>query len=308
MNWNKIIKILKYPPLILTYMDNKHIISLKDSTYLKIFYKSKTNKKLDLDNPKTFNEKLQWLKLYDRKDEYVTMVDKYAVKKYIADTIGEQYIIPTLGVYDKFDDINFSLLPNEFVLKCTHDSGGNVICRDKSLLDINKARKKINHCLKNNYYYIGREWPYKNVKPKIIAEKYMKEDKKEELTDFKFMCFNGKVKCSFVCLDRYSKDGLKIDFYDLSWQKMPFSRHYPNSNQILPKPQNYDLMINLAERLSIGIPFVRVDFYEIKGKVYFGELTFYPGSGFEEFEPEKYDRILGDWLILPKEKSDKHEK
>ena len=155
---------------------------------------------------------------------------------------------------------------------------------------------------KRNYYIVHREWPYKNIKPRIIIEKYMENDDKTELKDYKFMCFNGKVRCSFVCSDRYGKDGLKVDFYDLEWNKMPFQRHYPNSKKDIPKPKNYDLMIKLAEKLSSGIPFLRVDFYEINGKVYFGELTFFPGSGFEEFTPEEYDRMLGDMLELPKEK------
>ena len=275
---------------------------LPDYIFLKIKYKYKFNKKLDLNNPQTFNEKLQWLKLYDRNPEYTKMVDKYEAKKYVANIIGEEYIIPTLGVYDKFEDINFATLPNQFVIKCTHNSGGLIICKDKTKLNIKEARKKINKSLKRNYFYTGREWPYKNVKPRIIAEQYMEDKKNDELYDYKFMCFNGKVKCSFVCTDRYSEDGLKVTFFDLNWNKMPFERHYPNSNNVIEKPINYELMIKLAETLSKDIPFVRVDFYEINNKPYFGELTFYPGNGMEEFTPEKYDKILGDMLELPKEK------
>lgn len=297
-----IINFIKNPRDIIIILAEKNILKISDKRLLKILYKNRIGKKLDFKNPNTFNEKLQWLKLYDRNPDYTKMVDKYEAKKYISNLIGEEYIIPTLGVYNNFDEIDFDKLPNEFVMKCTHDSGGNIICKDKTKLDFKVVREKIERCLKRNYYNVGREWPYKNVKPRIIVEKYMEDKAQEELKDYKFMSFNGKVKCSFVCSDRYGEDGLKVDFYDLEWNKMPFQRHYPNSKENIQKPKNYELMIQLAEKLSNGIPFVRVDFYEINGKVYFGELTFFPGSGFEEFTPEKYDRILGDMLELPKKK------
>ena len=272
--------------------------NMDDETYLKLKYKACLGKVLHLDNPQTFNEKLQWLKLYDRKPEYTTMVDKYAVKKYVADIIGEEYIIPTLGVWYHFDEIDFDKLPNHFVLKCTHDSGGIVICKDKNKLDLKSAKKKIEKCLKRNYYWSSREWPYKDVKPRIIAEPYMEDSKAHELIDYKFMCFNGKVKCSFTCSERFSKDGLKVTFFDKDWNIMPFERHYPASKNPPKKPINYDKMIQFSEQLSQGISFVRVDFYEINGQLFFGELTFYPGSGFEEFTPEEWDYKLGDFLKL----------
>lgn len=428
---------------------------LSDDMYLKIKYRSVFGKKLDLESPKTFNEKLQWLKLYDRRPEYTIMVDKYEAKKYVADKIGEEYIIPTLGVWTHFDDIDFDTLPNQFVLKCTHDSGGIVICRDKGKFDKKSAKKKIETCLKKNFFYVAREWPYKNVKPRIIAEKYMvdkpgcklmdykifgcdcfakamsiatnkqigeedtkfdfynsdfkyipftnghpnadhgikypesfnkmkeiaenfskktsqfriefynikgkiyfgeltllhwrdmlsfepEEDdyklgewiklsetigggyliankgwilyvhegnsqqvvsadtltEKKELLDYKLMCFNGKVQCSFVCSDRFN-GGLKVTFYDDNWNVLPFERHYPRSDKPIAKPQTYNQMVQLAEQLSENIPFVRVDFYEIDGKPYFGEMTFYPGSGFEEFIPESADYELGELIKLP---------
>lgn len=273
---------------------------MSDEKFVKMQFKNVFGYKLDLENPVTYNEKLQWLKLYDRKPIYTKMVDKYEVKNIIEKTIGKEYIIPTLGVYDSFDEINFEEMPNQFVIKCTHDSGGNVICTDKSTLNLKKAKKKIEKSLKNNYYWQNREWPYKNVKPRIIIEKYMVDESGYELKDYKFMCFNGKPKCSFVCLNRKSKSGLNVDFYDLEWNKMPFQRHYPNSNIILNKPKNYETMIRLAERLAKNIPFVRVDFYNINGKIYFGELTFFPGSGLEEFTPYEWDKKLGKLLILPK--------
>lgn len=273
---------------------------LSDENYLKKFFKLQLGKELNIDQPITFNEKLQWLKLYDRKPEYTIMVDKYAVKKYVADIIGEEYIIPTLGVWNHFDEIDFDMLPKQFVLKCTHDSGGLVICKDKSTLDFRAAKQKIEKSLKHNYYWIGREWPYKNVEPKIIAETYMEDNKIHELIDYKFMCFKGEVKCSFTCSERFSKDGLKVTFFDKDWKVMSFERHYHSSKNPPKKPMNYQKMIYFSERLSKGIPFVRVDFYEINSKLYFGELTFYPGGGFEEFTPEEWDYKLGSWLKLPK--------
>lgn len=271
---------------------------MNDEEYLKKLFKCHMKRELNLDNPQTFNEKLQWLKLYDRKPEYTTMVDKYAVKKYVADIIGEEYIIPTLGVWNHFDEIDFDKLPNQFVLKCTHDSGGIVICKDKNKLDLKSAKKKIEKCLKRNYYWSSREWPYNDVKPRIIAEPYMEDSKAYELIDYKFMCFNGEVKCSFTCSERFSEDGLKVTFFDKDWNVMPFERHYPASKNPPKKPINYDKMIQFSEQLSKGILFVRVDFYEINGQLFFGELTFYPGGGFEEFTPEEWDYKLGDFLKL----------
>lgn len=271
--------------------------------HIKIDYYIRLGKHINLSSPATFNEKLQWLKLHDRKPEYRNMVDKYEVRKYIAETIGEIYLIPLLGVYDFFDDIDFNTLPEQFVLKCTHDSGGIIICKDKSKFDIDAARIKINNYLKRNYYYHGMEWPYKNVKPRIICEKYMADDTGIDLKDYKFMCFNCEVKCCNVCLNRNSLTGLNIDFYDMDWNLMPFERQdHPSSGTIIPKPENFEEMIIFAEMLSKDKSFVRVDFYEICGKLYFGELTFYPGSGFMKFIPESYDNLLGSWLDLSQNK------
>ena len=273
---------------------------LPDYIFLQIKYRYKFNKKLDLKKPQTINEKLQWLKLYDRNPEYTKMVDKYEAKKYVANIIGEEYIIPTLGVYDKFEDINFATLPNQFVIKCTHDSGGLIICKDKTKLNIKEARKKINKSLKRNYFYTGREWPYKNVKPRIIAEQYMVDESGTELKDYKFFCFNGEPKLLFVAKDR--PYATKFNYYDMDFKKLPFKQHYKNFNDYIEKPKGFEKMIELSRKLSKDIPHVRVDFYDINGKVYFGELTFYHFSGFEKFEPEEWDRILGDMLKLPKEK------
>lgn len=270
---------------------------ISDEKYLKRKYKMRIGRELNLDRPKTFNEKIQWLKLHDRNPEYTEMVDKYEVKKYVAEIIGEEYIIPTLGVYDKFDEIDFEKLPKQFVIKCTHDSGGLVVVKDKSRMDLEAIRKKINRSLKRNYYYVGREWPYKNVKPRIIVEKYMEDNNTDELTDYKVMCFGGKAKMIFTCTERFG-DGLKVTFFDLDWNKLPFERHYPASKRIIPKPKNLRKMIELSEKMAKGIPFVRMDWYEINGKLYFGEYTFYPGSGLEEFTPEEWDTRLGDLIDL----------
>ena len=273
---------------------------IPDKLFLSLKFYQKLGRKIYWNNPKTFNEKLQWLKLYDRRPEYTTYVDKYKVREFIAKTIGEEYLIPLLGVWNNPDEIDFDKLPNQFVLKCNHDSGGLCICKDKSQFNIEEAKNKLRKSLNTDYYLEKREWPYKNVPRKIIAEKYM-EDGLETLSlrDYKFMCFDGKVKCSFVCSDRRTKEGLHVTFFDLDWNILPFERHYPAMKNGIPKPLNYEKMIVLAEKLSKGIPFVRVDFYEIKGKIYFGELTFYPGSGFEEFSPLSADKWMGDFIKLP---------
>lgn len=272
---------------------------LSDEQFLKKAFKLRMGYELNLESPKSFSEKLQWLKVYDRNPQYTRMVDKHEVKPYVADKIGEEYIIPTIGVWDSFDDIEFDKLPNQYVLKCTHDSGGVIIVTDKTKFDKEKAKKKINQSLKSNFYYRGREWPYKNVRPRIIAESYMMDKSGEDLNDYKLFCFNGKVKCTYVCTERYSPKGLHTTFFDRDWKVMPFERQFPSVHDGLPKPVGYEKMVELAEILSENIPFVRVDFYEINGQIYFGELTFFPGSGFRKFNPEKWDYILGDWIKLP---------
>ena len=272
---------------------------LPDETYLKLKYRYKMKRKLNLDNPQTFNEKIQWLKIHDRKNIYTKLVDKYEVKKIVGEIIGEEYIIPTLGVWNRFDDIEFDKLPDTFVLKCTHDSGGLYICNDSTKFDIEQAREIITSSLKHNFYWSGREWPYKNVKPRIIAEEYLETDDLKCLVDYKLMCFNGKVKCIFVCSERYSSSGLKVTFFSRDWIKLPFERYYPMSQLEIEKPKNYNKMIELAEKLAKEISFVRIDFYEVLGEIYFGEMTFFPGSGWEKFKPNKWDYKLGSWIKLP---------
>lgn len=276
---------------------------MPDKLFLKYVFHGVMGTPLNLNNPETFNAKLQWLKLYNRNPEYTMMVDKYRVREYIKEQLGEEYLIPLFGVWDDPDEIDFDALPDQFVLKCNHNSGlGMCICKDKSKLDIPKVKAKLRKGMAQDYYLTGREWPYKDVPRKIICEKYMTDESGTELKDYKFMCFVGKVKCSFVCSERFSEQGLKVTFFDNDWNVLPIERHYPRSGKPIPKPQNLEKMIRFSEQLSRGIPFVRVDFYEICGRIYFGELTFFPGNGYEEFTPETADEILGSWINLPEEK------
>ena len=271
---------------------------LSDKTYIKLAYFRRLHKFPNLKNPRTFNEKLQWLKLHDRKPIYTTMVDKYEAKKYVADIIGEEHIIPTLGAWDKFDDIDFDALPDQFVLKCTHDSGGLVICRDKAELDISAARRKIERSLKVNYFWHGREWPYKNVKPRIIAEKFMSDNVHESLIVYKIFNFGGEPKIIQVIQDdKTSKES--IDYFDTDWNLLDLRQNYPNSEIHLPKPENLDLMLEFSRKLSKDAPpFIRTDFYEINGKIYFSEFTFFSDSGFAKFNPTEWDNKLGDLINL----------
>lgn len=296
-----IMKIIKNPLLLFQTLGYRGFFNwMSDETYLKIAYYARMHKKLDLNNPETFNEKLQWLKIYDRKPIYTTMVDKYAVKEYVSNLIGDEYIISTLGVWERFDDINFDTLPNSFVLKCTHDSGGLIICSDKSKLNIKAARKKINRSLKKNFYWQGREWPYKDVKPRILAEEYMVDESGYELKDYKLFCFDGFAKAMFIASDRQLPDEeTKFDFYDMNFKHLPFTNGHPNSNIEIKRPASFEKMKRLAEKLSEGIPQVRVDFYDINGQVYFGELTLSHWSSMTAFDPEEWDQKLGEWIKLP---------
>lgn len=276
---------------------------LSDSAYIRFMYFLYTKKKVNLSTPHTFSEKIQWLKLHDCKPLYTVLVDKYAVKQYVADKIGKLHIIPTLGVWKKFEDIDFDKLPNQFVLKCTHDSGGLVVCKDKSELNLAAAQKKIGKSLKRNFFYIGREKPYQNVPPQIIAEKYM-EDESGELKDYKFYCFNGTPLYCQVIRNRSTKE--TIDFYDMEWNHMPFVGLNPavgNGLNPVEKPKCLDAIVEACKKLSNGIPFVRVDFYVIANQFYFGEMTFYPASGFGIFSPDEWNYKLGELIKLPLKKN-----
>lgn len=275
-----------------------------DEKYLRRKFLAVMGAILNLEAPQTFNEKLQWLKLHDRKPEYTMMVDKFEVKKYVASEIGEKYIIPTLGVWNHFDEIDFEQLPNQFVLKCTHDSGGLVICRDKSAFDRNAAKRKIERCLNRNYYWSGREWPYRNVPRKIIAEKYMenKQFNVDGLVDYKFFCFNGEPKFLYVSSGLEYHPTAHMSFVDLDGNRLPFHRKdFHEYTEEIPIPENFSLMLQLAAKMAknSGCAFLRVDLYEIDGRVYFSEFTFTPCSGLMPLEPKKWDEILGSWIKLP---------
>ena len=268
-----------------------------DAKYLKMLYKVKTGNKLHMDNPQTLNEKLQWLKVNDRKPIYTKMVDKYEVRKLIAEQVGGEYLVPLLGVWDSFDEIDFDSLPDKFVLKCTHDSGGLSICTDKKKFDIQKARKKINHCMHRNYYYNSREWPYKDVKPRIIAETYMVDESGWDLKDYKIFCLNGKAEYVEVDFNRSIEH--KLNPYDFDWNPLNFCDKSKNDyTAAIPKPKRLAEMKSIAEKLSAGMDFLRVDFYSIDDRIYIGELTLCPGSGFIAFDPKETDMKYGKKLKL----------
>lgn len=293
--------ITKPSRIVLALASRGQMPFISDKCYLNMYYREKTGKNIDFVAPKLFGEKMQWLKLYDHNPKYVTMVDKYAAKAYVAERIGVEHTIPTIGAWEAFDDIDFNMLPNQFVLKCTHDSGGIVICRDKKTFDIELAKKRIEKCLGHNYYYAGREWPYKDVHPRVIAEEYLEDCSTTELRDYKFFCFNGEPAYCQVISNRTSAE--TIDFYDMSWNHQVFTGlglpSKPFSNAVISKPLTFEQMVCYSRILSSGISFLRVDFYEVNGKLYFGELTFYPASGFGEFTPNEWNKKLGDMIVLP---------
>ena len=270
-----------------------------DETYLRWYYYFGMRKFPDLKNPKSFNEKLQWLKMHDHNPAYTQMVDKLGVKDYISKKIGQEYVVPLIGAWDKFEDIDFDKLPDKFVLKCTHDSGGLVICKDKSKLNIAEARKKIYHCLKKDYFIGTREWPYKDVKKKIIAEQLLTEPGQPAPRDYKILCFNGKPKLIELHQNRFT-DRQTQDFYDTSWKRTSISQGGWNgvSKSEAPKPENLDQMLTLSETLAEGTACMRVDWYDINGKLYFGEITFYDGSGIDAFDDYNDDLKMGSWIDL----------
>lgn len=297
--FNKIKKVIRNPRKLAAYIWCCMAHLFTDKAFLKVLFRLKMGYWMDFNNPKTYNEKLQWLKLHNRKPEYTKMVDKAGAKEYVANIIGEEYIIPTIGIWDSVDDIDFDKLPNQFVLKCTHDSGGIVICKDKSTLDIKAAKKTLRRGLKRDFYAVNREWPYKNVVPRIIGEEYMVDESGYELKDYKWFCFDGEPKALFIATDRGIKGvETKFDFFDADFNHLPFTNGHPNADREIAKPLGFEKMKELAAKLSAGQPHIRVDFYDINGKVYFGELTFYHWSGTTPFEPKEWDYTFGSWINL----------
>lgn len=272
---------------------------LTDKQYMQYRYKIKTGKSLNLDSPHTYNEKLQWIMLNDRRPLYTLMVDKFAAKDYIASIIGKDYLVPTIASWDNIEEIDFDILPDQFVMKANNGVGGLVICNDKSRLDISAAKMRLNKAIHMDLYKLTREWPYKNVKPKIFAEEYLGSN----LQDYRVYCFNGQPKLIYSYTNESRADGNKpdlpyCDIFDCDWNPMPFhQKALPKGN--VPRPSGLQEMLDCSRKLSQGIPHVRVDFYEIDGKVYIGELTLFAGAGLSKFYPEEWDEILGSWIILP---------
>lgn len=300
----KVLKAIKNPHLAaLALFDKKDNRNMPDEKYLKIKYYLSLGKKLDLENPQTFNEKLQWIKLFDRNPLYTQLVDKYLARDYIKEKLGEEYLIPLLGVWDDPDDIDFDVLPEQFVLKCNHNSGlGMCICKDKSKLDIKKVKEELKKGLAQDYYLSGREWPYKNVPRKVIAEKYMTDSANtDEFTDYKFFCFDGYVDCVMVCTERNTGD-TKFYFFDEDWELKKYNIRGKEAPKgfTLPKPPKMDEMFKIARELSKGIPFVRADLYNSYGNIYFGEMTFFPTSGFDANLLPETDKYFGSLIDLEK--------
>lgn len=291
---------LKHPKETVLFTFIKLAPYLPDSLHLRILYRLEMGKKLNLSNPTTFCEKLQWLKLYNRKSEYTKMVDKLAAKEYVASIIGKQYIIPVLGVWDNPEEIDFESLPNQFVLKTTHGGGGSgvIICKDKSKLDVVKTRKRLRKIMKQDIYRSRVEWPYKNVTKKIFAEKYMVDESGEELKDYKILNFGGEPTFIEVDSGRFTEHIRNI--YNAQWEIQPIAIGYKNDlNMYFQKPQKLEKMLEFARVLSKNIPFLRTDFYVINENIYFGELTFFQRSGFTTFVPSSLDLELGKKIILP---------
>lgn len=279
---------------------NRLVYVLPDKWYLFFRFKNRVGYWPHLNHPRTFNEKLQWLKLNDRHAEYTQMVDKIDAKKYVASIIGDKYIIPTLGVWNSVDEIEWDKLPNQFVIKVSSDSGGIVVCKDKQTLDIEKAKEKLTNGWGKNYYVHNKEYPYRDLTPRIIAEEYKEDESGYELRDYKIFCFNGEPKILFVASDRQKAgEDTKFDFFDLNWNHLPFTNGHPNSKEFIAKPKNFEEMLEIAKKLSVGIPQVRIDLYNCNGQIYFGEITFFHWSGMTAFDPIEWDFKLGKMIKLP---------
>ncbi|MCI8946236.1 MAG: glycosyl transferase [Lachnospiraceae bacterium] len=267
---------------------------LPDALYLRMIYRMRVRRKLNLDNPRTFTEKMQYMKLTDHNPLYKEIADKYEVRKYVSERIGEEYLTRLYGVYDKPDEIPFDKLPDKYVLKATHDSGGCIIVEDKKNINVAMVKKKLYKLMKRNFYWKGREWCYKDIAPRIICEELLEDKVNHDLYDYKFFCFHGRPRLLFVASGR--KQGKpKYDFFDLNFGHLDINTDECNKRIKIKKPENYDQMVKLAELLSKEFTQVRVDFYNIGGKIYFGELTLFHMSGFERFRPHEWDVKLGEW-------------
>lgn len=298
MKIERIIQLLVHPSDILLLLARKGIIPMDDKKYMQKCFKKVMGYELNLENPQTFNEKLQWLKLYDRNEKYTQMVDKYEFKYYVTNIIDECHVIPTIGVWNNFDEIDFDTMPDKYVLKCTHDSGGVVIVKNNRILDKQAVRKKLEKSLKHNFFWGGREWPYKNVKPRIIAEQYLEVFEDRELVEYKIFCFNGIPQIVLVCKGNAHGEGRTNDFFYINFEHIPVKGTYPNSRENIEKPAEYEKMLELAKKISSGIPQVRVDFYLADGKIFIGETTFFHDGGYCKFDPPEWDMKFGQMIDL----------
>ena len=290
------------PEYLILSLENHGLLKfISDRKMIEYVYRVQLHKRLNLDNPVTFNEKIQWLKLHDRKRDYTTMADKLAAKEYVANIIGAEYIVPTLAVWENASDINIEELPAKFVLKVNHDSGGVMICKDKSSIDLKEIRKFFRKKLRHNLFYGGREWPYKDIEPRVFAERFLENEGVDTLVVYKFFCFNGKPELIQVIQDDKTTSET-IDYFDIEWNLLPFKQNHPNSISHLDKPQLLGEMINLTRKLMIDIPFIRVDWYIEGDRVFFSEFTFYSDNGFAPFYPDEWDEKLGDMIIINKGK------
>ena len=293
------------PRKIFLYMNSAHLLDfLPDEPFLRLLWKARFGYELDLEHPGTFNEKIQWLKLYDRDPLHTRMVDKYAVKAYVADLIGPEHVIPTLGVWERAGDIDFDSLPERFVLKCNHTSGeGLILCKDKARLNRKQAVSRLDGAMKRDYYLTYREWPYRDVPRKILAEPYL-EDREaaalglDTLPVYKFLCFEGEPRI-IQTIQNDKMPNESIDYFDPDWNLLPFRQNYPHSAVPTARPQRLEAMLDLAKRLSSGFHFLRVDLYEVNGDIFFSEFTFFSDAGFAPFEPEEWNRTLGSWILVP---------
>ncbi len=302
-------RLINNPRMAIRYLNTMGFLNfLSDRACCKLQWWAETGSRLNLDHPTGFNEKLQWLKVYDHRPEYTLYVDKVLVRDYVKTVIGEKYLVPLIGVYDNPDQIDFDLLPDKFVIKCNHNSGGGMcVCSDKASLDIQSTKNKLKKELKKNFYYENREWPYKNIVPKLMCEEYIIDKSPKNtsgtLIDYKFYCFNGEPKFLYVGTDDISngtKGELNLSFFDFDWNLSPFYRSDHKPLQIdVEKPECLDEMIEISGKLSKGFPFVRVDLYWVNNQILFSELTFFPGGGYGLFNPEEWENRIGSWITLP---------
>ena len=295
---SKIIDYFKHPSMIEEWLlINKPFLFKDDYTFLKRKWKYMNGVELNIDNPSTFNEKLNWLKIYNRNPQITLMADKYEVKKYVGSIIGDEYVVPCYGVWNNFDEIDFGTLPNQFVIKATHDSSGACVVKDKANFDREAARNKYEKILRRNWFWPYREWAYKDIKPRIIVDRYLDDHSGHELTDYKFWCFNGAPKVMYI-----TNKGKKIqeNFYDMNFMPLDINHGYSRHEPEYKKPQNFELMMSLCLKLldGINIPFVRVDFFDVHNHIYFGEFTFYDWAGFKPFPSYEWDVMLGSWIDL----------